>query len=1132
MQFNAHCHRALGWFFQRRLRLPNQTLLVMKLTLVLLTAAIVNVSAKGLSQTISFNAKNASLQEVFSVIEKQTGFTVLYNAALLDKAKPVSLAATDVPLREFLQQALKGQQLDFSIKNTSIFISSSPSRPSSHVDNNFFPPGSIKVRVTNADGQPLEGASISIKNNKNVGLTSAEGVFSLNVTEGDVLIVSFVGYQTKEVKITSSMLTGGLLAINLIPDVESLQEVVINKGYYTEARKFSTGNVATITSKEIEQQPVQNPLLALQGRVPGVEITQNTGMSEGAVTIRIEGRNSILSGLDPLVVVDGVPYPTQLKTMDIVGSYENIVGGGSPLSYINPSDIESITVLKDADATSIYGSRAANGAILITTKKGKVGPAKLSVNLQQGWGKVTRHIDMMNTRQYLDMRYEALRNDGINLATQTPSKRNYDLTVWDTTRYTDWQKELLGGTAKYSNVNASLSGGSGIMQYRIGLTFNRQTTVFPGKFDDKSGNLNFSVSGGSANQKLRVQLSGTYGIYDNHLPGVDLTQQALLLEPNAPALYNADGTLNWQPNAAGSSTWNNPLAYTQSMEFKNVSKNLLSNAKISYHLIPGMEVSSNFGYSQLQSNYYSPTRIQVYPPEYAPFVNRTASYGTRNMVSWIVEPQLQYNKTIGKGKLDGLLGGTFIQNTGETLSLDGTGYDNDQVMKNISAANSIKLNAYSYNQYNYDAVFARLNYIWNQKYVVNLTGRHDGSSRFGGNNKFHSFWSAGIGWIFSEEKWIQKNLPFINYGKLRTSYGTTGNDQISDFSFASYYGYLPNDISYQNTRGVYATNISNPNLQWEQTDKWQAGLDLGFLSNRVLLNATYVKNRSSNQLIPYILPSISGFTSFTENFPATIENSSWELSLNSTNIQGRDFKWTTSFNLTIPKNKLVSFPNIEKTSYASANSGLVIGKPLGVVTTYALAGVDPATGKYIVYDKGGNPTTSPTTSDLTNIVSTVPAFYGGFQNSFSYKGFQLDFIFQFIRKRGPREMYYYNVNTIRPGTFSNGASNQSVSVLNRWQKPGDNAEIAKYTTGNIALWAGLSDAYYTYDASYIRLKNLSLSWTLPKTWLQRAHLENARLYFQGQNLVTISNFSGLDPETGSIRLPPLQMWTIGLQMQL
>jgi hypothetical protein len=322
-------------------------------------------------------------------------------------------------------------------------------------------------------------------------------------------------------------------------------------------------------------------------------------------------------------------------------------------------------------------------------------------------------------------------------------------------------------------------------------------------------------------------------------------------------------------------------------------------------------------------------------------------------------------------------------------------------------------------------------------------------------------------------------------------------------------------------------------LQWEETKKWQSGIDLGFIKNRIVLGVTYVLNKSSNQLTGYTLPAITGFSGLIQNFPATIQNTGWEFTLNTINIKSHDLNWSTNFNLTLPRNKLVNFPDIENTPYASGISGVIVGQPLGVMKVYPYGGVDPASGQYSYLDINGNPTITPTAATVskTVLLSTLPKFYGGVENSISYKGLQLSFFFQFTYQKGPRDFYYYNGNR-NPGRFGAGLSNQPVTVLSHWQKPGDDAPVAKFTTTTLSMRPTSSDVWYSYNASYARLKNVAFSWQFPKFWLQKAKVQSCLIYFRGENLMTVTEYKGLDPETGSVALPPLQMWTIGLKMEL
>jgi hypothetical protein len=455
----------------------------------------------------------------------------------------------------------------------------------------------------------------------------------------------------------------------------------------------------------------------------------------------------------------------------------------------------------------------------------------------------------------------------------------------------------------------------------------------------------------------------------------------------------------------------------------------------------------------------------------------------------------------------------------------GSGHNSDEVLENSKAAATIRVIGQAIGQYKYNALFSRLNYNWEDKYLVNLTARRDGSSRFGSKTQLHNFGSVGAGWIVSSERFMRK-ISFLSFLKLRASYGTTGSDQIGDYGFLSLYNNVSNQgLPYQNTTGLAPNELPNPFLEWEETKKLQAGLDMGFYKDRILINGTYSRNRSSNQLLGYNLPSFVGYDNLTLNFPATIQNTSWEFSLQTANIKSKQFSWSTRFNLTIPKNEVYEFPGIETSTYANS---LIIGQPLGLTKGYLFAGLDPATGKYMFLDTSNNPTASPVSADRKFYFSSFPRFYGGLENSLNYKNFELSVLFQFVKQKGRNYSFYNGTNF--PGQFASYAANQPVSVLNHWQKPGDEAAVAPYSTKTTQSKAVSSDYFYT-DASYIRLKNLSLSWQMPSEWIKKVKMQNARIYLQGQNLITITNYKGMDPENLSISsLPPLKLITVGVQV--
>ncbi|SFE44983.1 TonB-linked outer membrane protein, SusC/RagA family [Chitinophaga sp. CF118] len=1108
------------------------------ISLLYLQLPVYSITFRQIEPKVSISG-TYTLQKIFQKIEQQTGKRIFYANSILNDQEKINLKVTNHTINEVLTQILTGKKLEWSIEPKFITIVEIRNQPSpksamTGTDTTI----SVTGRVTNEKGEPIVGATVLVKGTRTGATTNAEGEFIVrDVRPNSYLSISSVQYLTKEVAVKGKTVIG---SVQLEEYVGNLDETVVI-AYGTTSKRLSTGDVSSVKAKDIETQPVNNPLLALSGRVPGLFVTQSNGMPGSGVIVRIQGQNSISRGNDPFYVIDGVPYNAQMlpSLIDILGtSGGNYAGGGAsngngnPLSFINPSDIESIDVLKDADATAIYGSRAANGAILITTKKGKSGQTRVDVIMQRGVGQVTRRMNLLNTKEYLEMRKEAYRNDGLdipNYSTPVDEKNvlNYDLTVYDTTRNTNWQKELFGRKSHYSDVQASVSGGNALTTFRLNGGYHSETTVFPGKFSDTKGSLGISINHSSENNKFRMQFSGNYLTDDNHLPTSDITTTALQLVPDAPALYNADGTLNWARISSGTdsiSTWLdvNPLAYLSS-KYQIRTDNLLGNALLSYSILPGLDIKTSLGYTNIVTSEISTFPLTLFSPENRQYNSRSASYGDGKSRSWIVEPQITYNFKLGNGSFNILLGTTFQENKSYLKRIDGLGYASDEVLEDFRAASTLTSGTSVQNTYKYAALFTRINYNYQDKYILNLTARRDGSSRFGIENQFHDFGAVGVAWIFSNEPFIKNNINFLSFGKLRGSYGTTGNDQIGDYQFLNLYELVSRGNPYQGFTGLKPNGLPNPYLQWELTRKIQAGLDLGFLQQRILLQANFYRNRSSNQLLSNALPYTSGFGDLVTNLPATIQNSGLEVSLSTINIKGVAFSWSTNLNITISKNKLISFPNLSTSS--SANF-LIIGQPLGIEKIFSLAGVNSQTGLYQFHAADGTLVSSPDdVKDRIDLFKSAPKLYGGIQNTFNYKGFQLGFVFQFV-KQNARNYSLGLINRVGRGT-----SNQPTSVLNRWQEPGDNSNIAKFsTTKNISVAQGSNASYG--DASYIRLKNLSFSWQLPQNWNHTIHLQSCRLFIQGQNLLTFTKYIGLDPESQGLGLPPLKIWTLGLHVSL
>ena len=909
----------------------------MRLTTVILIASLMQVSAATFGQRVTLNKANASLFSVLKDIRKQTGYGFYYDPATIPQSQKVSIAVSNATIEETLSDVLKGLDLVYKIDGKIVTIKAKE-KPS-FLERVVATLAEINVsgRVVDADGRGLPGASVSVKGKGGKALsTGANGSFYLKGVEEDaVLVVSFIGYVTKEIKAVKEL---GDVVLEL--STSKLDEVQVI-AYGTTTQRLSTGNVTTIKADVIEKQPVNNPLLALQGRVPGLYIEQRTGYAGTGVKVRIQGRNSRSYGSDPLYVIDGVPFASQMLPGEnpIVGNSGEQTAG-SPLSFINPSDIESIDVLKDADATAIYGSRAANGAILITTKKGRAGDTRVNLNLQSGWAKVPNKLDLMNSEQYLNMRQEALRNDGIPMPAIGPY-RDSDLNGnWDRTRSTDWQKELIGGTAGYQNLNASVSGGSNVTSFLLGTGYHRQTTVFPGDFANVKGSLHLNVSNTSANQKFKIQFSGGYQFDRNELPNIDFTADAMRLSPVAPPLYMPDGTINWGTNENGASTFpGNPIGKLYN-KYLNKSNTLVSNIVLTYQLLSGLNFKSSFGYNSLISATTNKDVPMSHYPEMRKNSGRSTYFGNSDLRSWLIEPQLTYNRVTSKGKLEILLGSTINQTTGKGANILGLGYISDQVMDDLKSATTTRVISSISSLYKYNAAFGRVNYNFLDRYILNLTARRDGSSRFGPKSQFHNFGALGAAWLFSNENFIKDHISFLSFGKLRGSYGTTGSDQIGDYQFLSLYDPVSQDIPYQGSPIYRPSGLSNPYLQWEETQKTQVGLDLGFLRDKVLLNVNYYRNYSSNQLAGYALPSTTGAGTITKNQNYKIQNSGWELALSGVDLFEGDFKWTSNVNLTVPKTLLVDYPDIETSSAANT---AIIGQPLSAQYFFHYLGVDPAT---------------------------------------------------------------------------------------------------------------------------------------------------------------------------------------------
>lgn len=960
-----------------------------------------------------------------------------------------------------------------------------------------FQEATVTGTVKDEAGMPLPGVTVTVKGTSRGTATNLDGEYEIAVNPQGTLVFSFVGFKPMEVRVDGRR----EINIQLVEDLTALNEVQINAGYYNTTKRASTGNISRVTAEEIELQPVISPLQALQGRMAGVEILPGGDQPGMAPTIRIRGRNSIREdGNLPLYIIDGVPInSTPIESNSLLGN-----AGIDPMNTMNLSNIESIEVLKDADATAIYGSRGANGVVLITTKKGVYGKTVLEARVYTGAATVPNRVDLLNTEQYLELREQAFINDEVE-----PDQYNaYDLVLWDQDKYTDWQNFFFGGTSSITDINLSASGGDENTAFRLGGSYHTQGSVYPGDFNYNKATAGFSINHISENKKWDLNFSTNYGIDISNIVGnVDLTFNALRLPPNAPSIFKEDGSLNWVDWAEAG--LNNPLEgfYNTS---KTRSNNLISSLGISYQIFQGLHFKTNLGYTYFNSGEVVKRPRRSYNPSDWTYIDHGSLHLDTDRSSWIIEPQLNYSVRFGKAEVNTLLGGTIQESNYSKRGLQGQGYVSETLIGNLSAAENILNASHQNTKYRYAAIFARFGFNWDQKYFLNLTGRRDGSSRFGPGNKLASFGAIGGAWIFSEEPFLNNENSFFSFGKLRGSYGTTGNDQIGDYGFLDSYEATPGP------GGLYPTQLANPNYSWEVNKKLETGIELGFFRERINLGVSWYLNRSSNQLVGYVLPSITGFTTIQANLPATVENTGLELELSTINLRSKDINWQTFLNITIPKNKLVSYPGIEQSSYSNIYK---VGHPLNISLLYQYEGLDPESGYYNVTDV--NEDERFDFDDRVVIQNLGRELFGGISNNVNYKNFSLQLLFDFVKQKGTFALF-------NPGDLSN----QHADVYHALD---DNSRFQKVSASWEAYYAYsriLTSTFSVVDASFLRLRTLSLGYSFPPSVLEPLRLKDGKIFLNGQNLYTLTKYKGLDPEMpiGGIQFAGMKTITAGLEL--
>jgi len=728
---------------------------------------------------------------------------------------------------------------------------------------------------------------------------------------------------------------------------------------------------------------------------------------------------------------------------------------------------------------------------------------KVRANVYSGVSQVPKMLKLLNKDEYIAVRKKAFENDKLN-----PTLANAPDLLSFGDGETDFIDYVYGKSAGMVDASVSISGGTNQAQYLVSANHRTQNSIFPNSFRDNKTTLRFNLQTQSTNAKFFMNLSGGYTKNKNNLPSTNLSS-IYTLPPNLP-LYNADGSFYWH------NSYTNPAAALLG-PMEATTDNVLLSSSLKYVILPGLEFKTDLGFNRINNeNYRAMTRNSRNPNT---TVNGQLSYNTNYNQNFSIEPQLTYQRTLGPGRLEALLGGTYLNTiAAQPLFIIGT-FTNDALYRNLGSVIS-QFSASGFSETRYLSGFARLNYVLDNKYILNLNGRRDGSSRFGPGNKFGNFGSIGAAWIFGEERFIKDNVDWLSFAKLRGSYGTVGNDPNKDYAYLATYTSSIFSSNYNGVASLIPLTLPNEHYKWEVTKKLELALDLNFLKDRISFSTAWYRNQSDNLLIDIPVASQTGFSTYLENLPALVQNQGWEFNVFTKNIATSNFSWTTSFNFTAATNKLAKYPGLSKSVLANQ---YVVGQPLSVELGYHLLGFDNGIAKFQDMDNNGiiSAGSFETTGKGDQVVvgHSDPKFFGGLNNSIQFKSFTLDFLFSFVKKDG------YNIYNYGMPFIPGNANNTFADVLK---------QPFRYTTMRSGEAATSYNRFRNSDgafgdASFIRLKNVSINYQFEPQQLKAIGLKNLNIYLRGQNLWTYTKYLGFDPEMQGLAVPPLRMYTLGLQ---
>ncbi|WP_187774833.1 TonB-dependent receptor [Pedobacter sp. BS3] len=1074
----------------------------MKLSFTIVLFSCLQVSAFTYAQKITLVKKQASLEDVFKAIRKQSGYNIFYNSEMLAGTSPVTLNVKNLDINEVMKKCLKGQNLNYNIVDKNIIISKPSQQDKAPVKATV-----VTGKITDDKNIPLPGVSIRVKGTQVSAVSDKDGNYRITVPGNDaILVFTSIGFVSQERKLTG----GSVINVKLMQQVTGLNEVVV-VGYGEVQRKDLTGAVATVKMADIERVPEVRVDQMLEGRIAGVDLISAGGDPGSGTTVRVRGTRSINADNEPLYVIDGM------------------IDAGD-LSDVNPSDIESIQVLKDASSTAIYGSRGANGVILITTKKGSPGKDVFNYRADMGFAELPRYLDMMNATEYAELQNENYYNNNPT-GTNPPYPDAASLGEG-----TNWTKEITR-RAPYQNHTLSVSGGNtGLRYYFSGNYANQQGIIKASGFERYQGRLNLDktfsmkLKGG-----LRINYSNT--ATDNNK--VDIGSNAgwwnsTLALPPVMNAYDAGGNFeSWNPGWYAGGVINSPLALVESVKNITYRKVLWSNLFLEYQLLKNLKLRTAF------SNTVSNANVNQYQPSTLPrreFLEQGGyAYKYANRYNGILsETTLSYAKSWRSTHNLNLLGGWTIQKkTFESQTQSGSGYMLDELEENnMQGAPSSKTFVRSdLWQSAMLSALGRLNYNYGRKYYVTLTGRADGASNFSANHKWAFFPSGAFKWAMLEEPWMQPLKRVLSEASVRLSYGVSGNQAIPAYGSlakltASSSGYILDGtipVAY------YPENIPNANLSWETSSQWNAGIDFKLANNKLSVTLDAYNTITKDLLLNVQLAQQVGYTSRLVNLGET-QNTGLELLINSVNLQSLSgFKWSSYFTFSTNKNQVLSLGSLTRVTtepnYSAPQYYMYayeVGRPISGLYGVNYAGTwksqqeitDWGGSKYVSIDSYYQPGRQRyidangdgvlSEADEVYLGQSDPKIYGGLGNTFKYKGFDLDIFFQ----------YSWGAKMYNPLEFKQGTGyigpNQFRYVVNRWTPDNPTSDIPKVNSQDF-----VATDRFVHDASYLRLATVRLGYNFSKKNMPVKALQNLGCYLTGSNLFLLTKYNGYDPDVST-----------------